>query len=82
MAAQPPWFIIGRTAKPTCLRGRLSSNVRPRVSLSSQTALSRGFEIETELTVHALVLRAPVRVGDTLFALRRAEALCIEVDPA
>ena len=23
-----------------------------------------------------------VRVGDTLFALRRAEALCIEVDPA
>lgn len=23
-----------------------------------------------------------VRVGDTLFALRRAEALCIEVEPA
>ena len=30
MAAQPPWSIIGRTAKPTCLRGRLSSNVRRR----------------------------------------------------
>jgi hypothetical protein len=25
---QPPWFIIGRTGKPSCLRGRLSSNVR------------------------------------------------------
>jgi hypothetical protein len=30
LAARPPWFIIGRTAKPTCLRGRLSSNVRRR----------------------------------------------------
>jgi hypothetical protein len=30
LAAQPPWSIIGRTAKPACLRGRLSSNVRRR----------------------------------------------------
>ena len=37
MAAQPPWSIIGRTAKPTCLRGRLSSNVRRHTHISAVT---------------------------------------------
>lgn len=30
---QPRWLIIGRTGKATCLRGRLSSNVRPHMNL-------------------------------------------------
>jgi dolichyl-phosphate-mannose--protein O-mannosyl transferase len=29
LPARPPWFIIGRTGKSSCLRGQLSSNVRP-----------------------------------------------------
>jgi hypothetical protein len=29
LAAQPPWFIIGRTAPPTSLLGQVRSNARP-----------------------------------------------------
>jgi hypothetical protein len=39
LPAQPPWVIIGRTGKPACLRGQLSSNVRP--SLKSANCASQ-----------------------------------------
>jgi hypothetical protein len=39
LPAQPPLAIIGRTGKPVRLRGRLSSNVRPRSQRLAKRAL-------------------------------------------
>ncbi len=38
LAAQPPWFIIGRTARAPRRRARLTSNVRPRMNALNEAA--------------------------------------------